>query len=72
MKDVRGARLVVAIVPDQPGLDDVDFFLCFLVDNARHEARQLDRVLLVLEQFQLEGLVQSLVGPVVESLAFEG
>src|SRR4051794_15868795 len=41
--------LVIAIAADQPPLDDVDLLLGVLVDDARDQAGQLDRVLLVLE-----------------------
>ena len=63
--------VAVAVVLDQAALDDVDLLLRVLVDDVRDQARQLDRVLLVLEQLQLERLVQPLVGPVVELLAFD-
>src|SRR5215210_5865941 len=63
--------LVVAVVADQPLLDDVDLLLRVLVDHAGDQARKLDRVLLVLEQLQLQRLLESLVGLVVELLAVE-
>src|SRR5262245_590564 len=69
---VRGALLVVAVVADQPALDDVDLLLGGLVHDVGHQAGQLDGVLLVLEQLQLQGLLQALVGLVVELLAVDG
>src|SRR5262245_54749484 len=66
---VGGAGLVVAVVADQPALDDVDLLLRRLVDHVGHQAGELDGVLLVLEELQLEGLLEALVGLVVELLA---
>src|SRR5262245_1027589 len=57
---IRRAHVAVAVVIRQPALDDVDLLLCRLVHDARHQARQLDRVFLVLEQLQLQGLLQTL------------
>src|SRR5262245_11196125 len=53
VQDVGGARVAVAVVAHEAALDDVDLFLRVLVDHARDQARQLDRILLVLEQLQL-------------------
>src|SRR5713226_6414835 len=63
---VRRADIAVAIVPDQPALDYIDLFLRRLVHHAGHEAGQLDRVLLVLEELHLEGLLQPLIGLVIK------
>src|SRR5262245_916836 len=64
--------LVVAVVADQAGLDDVDLLLGVLVDDAGDQAGELDRILLVLEQLELQGLLEAFVGPVIEPLAVEG
>src|SRR5262249_14687839 len=48
---VRRAHVAISIVADQPALDHVDLLLGRLVDHAGDQAGQLDRVLLVLEQF---------------------
>src|SRR5882757_7963388 len=50
-------HLVVTEVLDQALLDDVDLRLRVAVDDGGHQGRQLDRVLLVLEQLGLERLV---------------
>src|SRR4051812_41249556 len=71
-QNVGGADLTVAVVLNQPALDDIDLLLGALVDDIRHEARQLDGVLLVLEQLELERLVQPLVRLVIELPAFQG
>jgi hypothetical protein len=47
---VRGTLFIVAVIADQPALDHVDLFLGCLVDHVGHQARQFDRVFLVLEQ----------------------
>jgi hypothetical protein len=71
VQHVGGGLLVVAEVADQACLDHVDLLLGVLVDHARDERGELDRVLLILEQLQLQGLVQALVGAVVEGLALD-
>src|SRR5919199_5865998 len=68
---VHGTLIAVAIVADQPCLDDVDLLLRISVDNLRDKARELDRVLLVLEKLELKRTVQSLVRLVVEPLALD-
>ena len=72
VQHVRRADLAVAVVADQPALDHVDLLLRRLVDDVGDQAGQLDRVLLVLEQLQLQRLLQPLVGLVVELLAVDG
>src|SRR5207245_3805440 len=72
VEHVGGAHVAVAVVLDQAPLDDVDLLLGLAVHHGGDEARELDRVLLVLEELQLEGLLQPLVGLVVELLALEG
>src|SRR5262249_39367458 len=72
VQNVRRTRLIIPVVTDEATLYHVDFFLRRLVHHVRHERRQLDRVLLVLEQLQLERLLQPLVGLVVELLAVDG
>src|SRR5690349_462041 len=71
VEDVCRRHLVVAEVLDQPLLDHIDLRLRIAVDDARHQRGQLDRVLLVLEQLALEGLVEPLVGLVVELPALD-
>ena len=71
VQDVGRRVLVVAVVADQAALDDVDLLLRVLVDDAGDQAGELDRVLLVLEQLELQGLLEPLVGLVVELLAVE-
>ena len=63
--------LVVAVIADQSCLDDVDLLLGVLVHHARNQARQLDRILLILEEFEFQGLLESFVGLVIELLAVE-
>src|SRR5690242_17945654 len=46
VQDVGGRVLVVAVVADQPGLDDVDLLLGVLVHDAGDQAGELDGVLL--------------------------
>src|SRR5258708_4510974 len=58
---IGGANIAIAIVADQPALDDIDLLLRRLVHDARHQARQLDRVLLIFKQLQFQGLLQALV-----------
>ncbi len=72
VEDVGGGVLVVAVVADEALLDDVDFFLGVLVDDAGNERGELDGVLLVLEEFQFQGLLEAFVGAVVEALAVDG
>ncbi len=57
VQHVGGTFVVVAVIADQAALDHVDLGLRVGVDHVRDQARQLDRVLLVLEQLQLQGLV---------------
>jgi len=71
VEHVGRRHLVVAEVLDQPLLDDIDLRLGVAIDDRAHERRQLDRVLLVLEQLGLERLVQPLVGLVVERPALD-
>ena len=71
VQHVGRTRFIVAVVANQATLHHVDFFLRRPVDHVRHQARQLDRVLLVLEQLEFERLLQSLVGLVVELLAVD-
>src|SRR5262245_25387289 len=66
VQHVGGADVAVAVVLLQPALDDVDLLLGVLVHHRRDQRGQLDRILLVLEELQFEGLVQPLVGLVVE------
>src|SRR6266498_656376 len=72
VEDVGGADVAVGVVLDQPALDDVDLLLGVLVHHATDQAGELDGVLLVLEELQLQGLLQPLVGPVVELLSLQG
>src|SRR5262245_19703153 len=72
VQDVGGTDVAVPVVLDEAPLHDVDLLLGVPVHDARDEARELDRVLLVLEDLELEGLLQPLVGLVVELLALEG
>src|SRR5258707_630830 len=72
VQDVGGAHVAVAVVLDEPALDDLDLLLGILVHDARDQAGQLDRVLLVLEELQLQGLLEALVGLVVEDLPLQG
>src|SRR5690606_26927829 len=58
VQHVRRADVAVAVLVDQPALDHVDLLLRLPVQDAGHEARELDRVLLVLEQLQLERLLE--------------
>src|SRR5437867_2846949 len=69
---VGGTLLIVPVVANQPPLDHVDLLLRRLVHHVGHQAGQLDRVLLVLEQLQFQCLLQALVGLVVELLAVDG
>src|SRR5690606_18516609 len=69
VQHVRRAHVAVAVLVDEPALHDVDLLLRLLVQHAGDQARQLDRVLLVLEQLQLEGLLEPRVGVVAELLA---
>src|SRR6185369_10458984 len=71
VEDVRGADLVVAEVLDEPRLDDVDLLLRVLVDDGGDERLELDRVLLILEQLELEGAAQTIVGVPGELLALD-
>src|SRR5512138_2901645 len=71
VEDVRGADLAVPVVLHEPLLHHVDLLLRVAVDDRRDEVLQLDRVLLVLEQLQLERLVEPLVRPVVEGLPLD-
>src|SRR5690606_20440618 len=68
VQHVGGAHVAVAVLVDQPALHDVDLLLRLPVQYARHQARQLDRVLLVLEQLQLHRLLQPRVRVVPELL----
>src|SRR5688500_10721438 len=61
VQHIRRALIVVAKVANQPALDHVDLGLGILIDDLRNQAGQLDRVLLVLEQLELQGLVQPFV-----------
>src|SRR5690606_5437079 len=70
-QDVVGRRLVVPVVLDEAPLDDLDLVLRVLVDDVGHEARELDRVLLILEELHLERASQAIVGVVVELLALD-
>src|SRR5437660_652278 len=58
VEHVGRAFVVVTEVANQSAFDNVDLGLRILIDDLRHEARQLDRVFLVLEQFQLQRLIQ--------------
>src|SRR5262249_34960095 len=71
-KHVSRANLAVAVVSRESALDDVDFLLGRLVHHARNQARQLNRILLVLEKLQFQRLLQAFVGLVVEALAVDG
>ena len=71
VEHVVGRVLVVAVVADQAALDDVDLLLRVLVDHAGDQVLELDRVLLVLEELEFQGLLEPLVGLVVELLAVE-
>src|SRR5437016_14078594 len=71
VEDVRRADLAVPVVADHAVLDDVDLLLRVAVDDGRDEARQLDRVLLILEQLELERLLQPLVRAEVELPALD-
>src|SRR5262245_15470443 len=68
VEHVGGADVAVAVVLDQARLDDVDLLLRVLVDHRGDEAGQLDRVLLVLEELELERLLQALVAAPGEGL----
>src|SRR6266568_8453079 len=72
VQDVRGADVAIAVVLLETALDDVDLLLRVLVHDRGDQRGQLDRILLVLEQLQLQRLVQTLVGLVVEGLALHG
>src|SRR6476646_3856535 len=72
VQHVRRTRFIITVVADQATLDDVDLLLGGLVHHVRNQRGQLDRVLLVLEQLQLERLLQPLVGLVVELFAVDG
>ncbi len=69
VQHVGSAFLVVAKVSNQSALDHVDLALRVGVDHVAHQARELDRVLLVFEQLQLQRTVQTLVRLVIECLA---
>src|ERR1700674_1439193 len=71
VEHVGGADLAIAVVLHEPLLHHVDLLLRLAVDHARHQALQLDRVLLILEELQLQRLVEPLVGPVVEALPLD-
>src|SRR5512133_3058263 len=60
VEDVGGADLAVPVVLHEPLLHHVDLLLRLAVDHRRHQVLQLDRVLLVLEELQLQRLVQPL------------
>lgn len=49
VQDVRCARFVIAVIPNQATLDDIDFFLRCLVHHVGDDGAELDRVFLVLE-----------------------
>src|SRR5262245_17060193 len=72
VQDVRRADFVVAEVADEARLDDVDLFLRFAIDDRAHQRLQLDAVLLILEQLELEGATEAVVGLPVELLALDG
>src|SRR5437773_396020 len=50
---------VVPLIADQPALDRVDLLLRRVVHHVGRQAGQPDRVLLVLEQLQLQRLLQA-------------
>ena len=52
-------------------LDDVDLLLRVLVDDRRDQRLQLDRVLLILEELQLERAAQAIVRVPLELLALD-
>ena len=54
VQHVGGAGFVVAKVLDQALLDDVDFLLGFVVDDAADQVLELDRVALVFEELELQ------------------
>src|SRR5260221_6105602 len=66
VEPVGRADLALAVVAGHAVLDHVDLLLRVAVDDGRHQAGQLDRVLLVLEQLQLQRLLQAFVGAEVE------
>jgi hypothetical protein len=67
----RARDLVVAEVLDHPRLDDVDLLLRLLVDRRSRRGSELDRVLLVLEELELEGAAQAVVRVPLELLALD-
>src|SRR5258705_774128 len=72
VQHVGGAHVAVAVVLHEPGLHDVDLLLRVLVDDRGDQAGQLDRVLLVLEELELDRLLQPLVAAPGEGLALHG
>src|SRR3569832_888479 len=71
VQHVRGADLAVSVVADHAVLHHVDLLLRVAIDHRRHQAGQLARVLLVLEQLHLLRLLQPLVGAEVELAPFD-
>src|SRR5262249_40541357 len=71
VEDVGGADFVVTEVLDEARLDDVDLLLRVLVDDRGDERLQLDRVLLILEQLQLERAAEAIVRAPDELLSFD-
>lgn len=49
IENIGRAEVTVPVLSHQAALDDVDLLLGSLIQNVRNEARQLDRVLLILE-----------------------
>ena len=54
--------LIVAVVFHEPRLDDVDLLLRLAVDDRGDVVLEVDRVLAVIKELLLEGLLEALVG----------
>src|SRR3954468_12812410 len=57
IQHIRRTLVVVSVVADEPTLHDIDLLLRVGIDHIRYQARKLDRILLILEQLQLERFV---------------
>src|SRR5687768_6431113 len=68
---IRSAYITIAVFPNEPALYDVDLLLRILVEHAGDEARELDGVLLILEELELECLLKARVRVIPETFAVD-
>ncbi len=60
------------MIANQPAFNHVDFLLRIFVDDVGNQACELDRIFLILKQFEFQRFIQPLVRFVIKLLAVDG